>query len=103
MVRIPGFHPGGPGSIPGMAFFLTVQYHLFSLSIFTVNSFFVEVRGKWLLFVGTQFCRMVARPINIEIVMSADMWGTDHTRWLPGGTGQTEVCTLIIGDCCYVW
>ena len=108
MVRIPGFHPGGPGSIPGVTFFSNCTvYDLcskhFSLAIFTVNSFFVEVRGKWLLFLGTQFCRMVARPINIEIVMSADMWGTDHTRWVPGETGHTEVCTLTIGDCCYVW
>ena len=108
MVRIPGFHPGGPGSIPGMTFFLTVQYMIYAVSIFLfpfllLNSLFVEVRGKWLLFLGTQFCRMVARPINIEIVMSADVWGTDHTRWLPGETGHTEVCTLTIGDCCDVW
>ena len=47
---------------------------------------------------------MLTRPIkNIGFVMSADVWGTDHTRWLPGETGHTEVCTLTIGDCCYVW
>ena len=48
MVRIPGFHPGGPGSIPGMGTFSLFFYtylcskHSFSLSL----SFFVEVRGK---------------------------------------------------------
>ena len=63
-----------------MKFFLTVQYNMiYAASIFLfpfllLNSFFVEVRGKWLLFLGTQFCRMVTRPINIEIV-SADMRG----------------------------
>ena len=76
---------------------------IFLFPFLLLNFIFVEVRGKWLLFLGTQFCDMVTRPINIEIVMSADVWGTDHTRWLSGEMGHTVVCTLTIGDCCYVW
>ena len=104
MVRIPGFHPGGPGSIPGMGTFSLFFYtylcskHSFSLSL----SFFVEVRGK-----GNNFFFSVHNFVDgyygIKIVMSADMWGTDHTRWLPGETGHTEVCTLAIGEFCDVW
>ena len=75
---------------PSLPFLATCSKHL-SLSIFT--GFCGDER---------EFCDMVTWQINIEI-MSADVWGTDHTRWLPGETGHTEVCTLIIGDCCDEW
>ena len=49
MARIPGFHPGGPGSIPGMGdsfLFLTRRYKVaFDLPLEKIQTFLLDINN----------------------------------------------------------